>query len=214
MNPTTSLVHKFSAIVNEFSQIAIAGDGARHCLYRIQLIDCYYLAFYKEKKFSKFLNKFKTFTEQIFIMCGKDELRQHWQSKVDALIASSKAQCGGGNGAAPGGGNWGRLIDREEESDYEYSDSNNTDTTQITEAPETTQITLTTEIIPQILYTDDDGQCPTDEYFSSTTKVFNAVADTAVDPLSAQEMFKIISAVISGLGDNFLNRNRMQNVNM
>lgn len=137
-------------------------------------------------------------------MCGKDELRQHWESKVDALIASSKAQCGGGNGAAP----WGRLIDREEESDYEYSDSNNTETTQITE------ITHTTEIIPQILYTDDDGQCPTDEYFSSTTKVFNAVADTAVDPLSAQEMFKIISAVISGLGDNFLNRNRTQNVNM
>lgn len=87
------LLLTYQQLAAEFSRIATAGAGDRHCVFHTNLVDCEKMDFFNIRKTEKFVEKFVILAEHIFDWCGKDALRAKLATDLNKLVAASIDDC-------------------------------------------------------------------------------------------------------------------------
>ena len=90
LKPSESLASRYNRIIDEVTRISIAGDGERHCAFRLQFIDCDLMSYFQESNFKIFLKGFQKFMNALFKACGKNALRDKLGARTQNLISSAK----------------------------------------------------------------------------------------------------------------------------
>ena len=88
-----NLIETYNIIVSEFSRIASAGAGDRHCIFHTNLIACDTMNFFRVKRPELLLKKLRILSDELFVKCGKATLREKLEPHVNELSALLDDKC-------------------------------------------------------------------------------------------------------------------------